>query len=106
MLKNNNLLIMKVYICLRGIHIVEDEIGSGFIIGATYEDYLNGAFILLTDDRNDFRLANPTASVREILAMELDPVVEPPEPPEPPDEKYTWQEKQDFIEGLMEGLGI
>ena len=36
-----------------------------------------------------------------------DPGENPPEPPEPPGEgKYTQQEKEAFIEGLMEGAGI
>ena len=30
---------------------------------------------------------------------------EPPEPPEPPEQKYTPQEKDEFLEGLMEGFG-
>ena len=99
---------MKIYVQKDTIGVFEfEELPDvSFLRGDTYQDYLDGKWVELSEEQNDFRLANPTASVREILAMELDPVVEPPEPPEPPDEKYTWQEKQDFIEGLIEGLGI
>ena len=99
---------MYVYINknLNGVHELEIPL-MFFEIGKTYQDYLAGKWILLRKQQNAFRLENPDASAKEIIAMELDPVIEPPEPPELPEpEKYTWTEKNEFIEGLMEGLGI
>jgi len=74
---------------ITGVHELEYELVY-FEFGDTYEDYLDGKFILLSEEQNDFRLSNPDASAKEIIAMELDPIILPPEPPEIPDPgKYT-----------------
>ena len=85
MLKRNKLLIMKVYVQKNTPGVFEHEgLDEGFNIGKTYQDYLDGLWVKLTKKQNDFRLANPTASVREMLVMMLDPVIEYPEQPEQP----------------------
>ena len=47
-------------------------------VGTTFNDYLAGQWVLLSAAQINFRNANPHASVREVLAMQLDPP--PPEP--------------------------
>lgn len=53
---------------------------SMYDMGTTYEDYLNDKFIELSDAQLQFHQDNPKASVREVIAMELDPSA--PEPME------------------------
>lgn len=55
-------------------------------IGSTWEDYIDGAWLLLNDEQVAFHDANPDASVEEIFNMQLAPVPEEPDPtpvPEP-----------------------
>jgi len=107
---------MYVYINknLNGVHELETQLVF-FETGETCEDYLAGKWILLSEQQNDFRLANPAASAKEIIAVELDPAVEPPEPPEPiepvtPQEIYdgifTVQGMFEFLEGLMVSVAV
>ena len=42
-------------------------------VGSTYEEYLCGWWVLLNEEQVKFHENNPDASVREVLAMELDP---------------------------------
>lgn len=50
--------------------IIEQELDPNkFNIGETYEDYLNGAFIKLTDDQLSFIRRNPNASIKEIIGQ-------------------------------------
>ena len=58
----------------------EEEIDAEYWegqIGTTYEDFLEDKWVLLSDEQVAFHEANPNASVREVLAMELDPVYTP-----------------------------
>ena len=76
---------MKVYVQRNTPGAFEFKgLGEGYFVGVTYQDYLDGHWVELSEKQNDFRVTNPTASVREMLAMELDPVIEYPEPPEYP----------------------
>lgn len=42
-------------------------------LGSTYEDYLNGKWVLLTDQQIQFHLQFPEASVEEVLKSKLNP---------------------------------
>jgi hypothetical protein len=61
---------------------------------ATLPDASLYNFSELTPEQIAFYLANPTASVSEVLAMELEPIPEPPEPSNEP----TIEERQEAIE--------
>lgn len=81
-LNDNNIDQMKTYL----IKSVKGSYWSGdydldpsmYDMGTTYEDYLNDKFIELSDSQLQFHQDNPKASVREVIAMELDPPA--PEP--------------------------
>lgn len=66
---------------IQGFYIeFPDQIDSEYYegqIGETYEDFLEGKWVLLSNEQETFHEENPEASVREVLAMELDPVVTP-----------------------------
>lgn len=67
------------------------DIGSlpdSYLIGATLEDYDNGAYLLLSDEQVAFHATHPDASQVEVWDMELTPVPEPPtqEPTPEPDQ--------------------
>lgn len=53
---------------------IDAEYWDGWI-GETYEDYLDGKWVLLSNEQEAFHNENPTASVYEVLVMELDPVI-------------------------------
>jgi len=92
-----------IHIKVKALLEIEDAIDENDV-GTTVADYYAGKWIELSDEQNDFRLANPDASMKEVIEMQLAPL--PPEPPEPPEQgRYTREEKDEFIEGLMEGLG-
>lgn len=42
---------------------------QSFRIGITWEDYLDGAFVLLSDEQVAFKEAHPNATIREIFTM-------------------------------------
>ena len=44
-------------------------------VGETWEDYQNGAWLLLLDEQVAFHESNPNASIKEVLEMKLTPVV-------------------------------
>ena len=54
---------------------MEEELSSELFtnIGETYEDYLDGCFILLSDEQVAFHKEYPEASIKEVLKMELTP---------------------------------
>jgi len=41
-------------------------------IGSTYEDFLNGLWVLLSDEQVEFHKSNPFASVKEVWDMEFE----------------------------------
>lgn len=45
-------------------------------VGETYQDYLDGKFVLLSDEQVKFHEDNPTASVKEVFNMELNQLPE------------------------------
>ena len=47
------------------------------LVGTTWDEYLNGYWILLTEDQVSFRKENPDASVKEVFDMKL---IEPVKP--------------------------
>lgn len=51
---------------------------SMYDMGTTYEDYLDDKFIELSSEQLQFHIDNPKANVREVIAMELDPVAPGP----------------------------
>lgn len=61
-------------------------------------NYPANTIIVLDDAQIAFHLANPTASVSEVLAMELIP---PPEPVEPTEPEPTIEERISGIEDLL-----
>lgn len=42
-------------------------------IGTTYEDFVDGKWVRLSEQQAQFHIDNPDASVREVIAMQLDP---------------------------------
>lgn len=44
-------------------------------IGTSWEDYNNGAWVLLTDEQLGFRKENPSASVQEVFNMKINEAV-------------------------------
>ena len=68
---------------------------------ATLPDASLYNFTELTPEQTAFYLANPTASVNEVLAMELGPIPEPTEPTEP---EPTIEERQEAIEDALDEL--
>ena len=63
---------------IRGLFEIEEQLGEEKTKGTTYEDYLNGLWIPVKKTMSAFIKANPTASVKEWIEMELEPA--PPEP--------------------------
>ena len=53
--------------------LIDAEYWAGQI-GTTYEDFLNGMWVLLSDDQVAFHEEYPEASVKEVLDMQLTPV--------------------------------
>jgi hypothetical protein len=51
-------------------------------VGTTWEDYVDGAWLLLSAEQVAFRDAHPDASVQEVFNMRLNPVPQPPPPPQ------------------------
>lgn len=74
---------MKTYIwkIQQGYYVeFPEEIDSNYWegqIGTTYEDFLDNKWILLSEEQVAFHNANPEATIREVLAMELDSTPDP-----------------------------
>ena len=51
------------------------ELDSRYDVGTTYEDYLDGAWVPLSKEQEEFYNAHPSASIGEIFKCEL---VSPP----------------------------
>ena len=70
---------MKIYIKnnYKGYYIeLPEEIDAQYWsgkIGTTYEDFLNGKWVLLSDEQVAFHEEYPNASVKEVLDMQLTP---------------------------------
>ena len=45
------------------------------ILGSTFQDFLDGKFVPLTEEQISFAEANPGASIKEIFNMQLDPII-------------------------------
>ena len=54
-------------------------------IGTTWEDYIAGKYVLLTEEQIAFKEANEGASVEEVFNMQLTPI------PEPTPEELLWR---------------
>lgn len=69
---------MKTYVTklIRGSFVsYPEEIDSNYWegqIGSTYEDFLNGKWVLLNDNQTTFHNEHPEASAKEVFNMELD----------------------------------
>ena len=44
---------------------------NGYYVGTTYEDYLNGAYVELTDEQAEFHKKYPTATIEQVLNLEV-----------------------------------
>lgn len=55
---------------------------ASYDIGYSHDDFLAGKWVELDERQIAFHEANPDASVKEVIAMQLDPVYEPPQPTE------------------------
>lgn len=53
---------------------------SSYEVGYPYQDFLDGKWVKLDEEQKQFHQDNPKASVKEVIAMQLDP--EPPGPTE------------------------
>lgn len=66
---------MKTYLKLNAennLFTIEEELNSNkFKIGTTYEDYLVGAYVELSDDQIRFMQAHPNATIKEIIELKL-----------------------------------
>lgn len=51
--------------------------GNNYDIGTTWEDYVAGKYVLLTEEQIAFKEANEGASVEEVFNMQLTPTPEP-----------------------------
>lgn len=67
------------YIYIHTNAFVEQDwkLDKRFNIGKTFDDYLNGQFVLLNDQQVAFRNSHPDASFREVWNMKLDPAPKP-----------------------------
>lgn len=70
-------------------------IDGGYEMGTTYEDYLQGKWIELSEEQISFREQNQGASVREVINAELDP-----EPPGPTPEQLLERAKNSKKEAM------
>ncbi len=61
-----------------------------------------GRAIKLNEQQIAFYLANPTASVSEVLAMELNPIPTPPEPSNEPTLKERVETNEDALDELIQ----
>lgn len=53
---------------------------ESYNVGSTYNDYLNGFWVLLSEDQLTFKSENPKASIKEVIEMKLNPPTPPYEP--------------------------
>ena len=77
--KNNKNMDKYIYIQkdTKGVHDPVEKMPDAFPQGTTYEDYILGKWILLTDEQVTFKELHPVASVKEIIDMRMTPL--PPE---------------------------
>lgn len=63
---------------IKGYYVeTPDEIAQEYwegMIGNTYKDFLDGKWVLLSNEQVEFHEENPNASIREVLDMQLTPV--------------------------------
>ena len=83
---------------------MSEKLGDEKTKGTTWQDYLNGLWIPVKKTMSAFIKANPAASVKEWIEMELTPA--PPLPPEPSleeqKEQAVNQVKQAAVSKMME----
>jgi len=65
-------------------------------------NYPANTIIVLDEAQVAFYLANPTASVSEVLAMELIPIPEPPEPSNEPSIEERVETNEDALDELIQ----
>lgn len=66
----------------RGIGVVDYSFTldpESYQVGYTYEDYLDNAWVVLTEEHKAFRAEHPGCSPREMFNLEMNPVYEPTE---------------------------
>lgn len=74
---------MKIYNYVKleiGYISFDFKLDENYNTGNTFDDYLNGKWILLSDDQYGFHEQNPSATIKEVINMELDPEPEPYNP--------------------------
>ncbi len=65
-------------------------------------NYPANTIIVLDEAQVAFYLANPTASVSEVLAMELNPIPTPPEPSNEPSIEERVETNEDALDELIQ----
>lgn len=81
--KNTENLSSTIYTYVKkGLNYVEYsfKLDENYNTGSTYDDYINGKWVLLNDEQLAFKEENPGASIKEVINMELNPVIPPYEP--------------------------
>lgn len=71
-------------------------------VGTSWDDYKQGAWILLTKEQLAFKEAHPDASIEEILKMELMPMPDPDPQPELTPEELLERYRQEKISKVYE----
>ena len=80
---------MKTYIHKSSIEPIQiEDIGREVFIGETWQDYLDGKWVELSEQQLAFRDEHPEASIKEVFDMQMTPPPEPPEQPEPPKQPF------------------
>lgn len=70
---------------------------SSYEVGYSYQDFLDGKWVQLDSDQEKFHQNNPDASVKEVIAMQLDP-----EPPGPTEEELLAKAKDKKVSEARE----
>lgn len=59
---------------VKGFYWGEYELdSSSYEVGYSYQDFLDGKWVFLDSGQGKFHQDNPDASVKEVIAMQLDP---------------------------------
>lgn len=67
------------------VPMLEELDTVNYEVGTTWEDYVAGKYVLLTEEQIAFKEANEGASVEEVFNMQLTPI------PEPTPEELLWR---------------
>ena len=83
---------------VKGFYWGEYELdSSSYEVGYSYQDFLDGKWVFLDSGQEKFHQDNPDASVKEVIAMQLDP-----EPPGPTEEELLAKAKDKKVSEAWE----